>query len=127
MLARNEHSNPPPKKSLVSCTLYCTLRTRTISNKKKAIQHNICRNYVCSKITLNGIFSLIAINLIKIRSYCEQLGQQCEQMHSKEGCNLNGNFFYLFCPLLMLSGMLPSYIMMSSSIVIPNPHDAESL
>ena len=79
----------PPSKSLVSRS------TRLISFKKKngctnpvfsaiilfmpfseivtnAIQRNFRRNCFIAKIALNGFFPLIAINLSKIRFYCNE-------------------------------------------------------
>ena len=40
---------------------------------QNAIQRNIQRNCCTIKIALNQCFSLIAINLSKIRSYCDEL------------------------------------------------------
>ena len=40
--------------------------------RQNAIQHNIRCNRLFSKIALNWFFSLIAINLSKIRSYCDK-------------------------------------------------------
>ena len=41
-------------------------------NAQNAIQHNIRRNYLCSKIVLKGFFSLFTINLNKIQTYCDK-------------------------------------------------------
>ena len=49
--------------------ILCTAFSKIAAN---AIQHNIRRNYLCSKIVTNGFFPLIAIDFSKTRSYCDE-------------------------------------------------------